>query len=77
MNTAPVGTLGAVKRDRVAHHQMRFQAELVDVVQAFANPERGDGAAVQVHAGAFDARRASAEQAAMDAAAALFGPRKG
>jgi hypothetical protein len=27
-------------------------------------------------AGAFDAQRASAEQAAMDAAAALFGPKK-
>ncbi|MCL4778674.1 MAG: hypothetical protein KJ049_00675 [Gammaproteobacteria bacterium] len=29
------------------------------------------------HAGAFDAQRASAEQAAMDAAAALFGPKQG
>ena len=39
----------ALQRDRVAHHEVRLQAELVDVVQAFANPERGDRAAVQVH----------------------------
>ncbi len=41
--------VGAVQRDRMAQHQMRRQAQLVDVVQAFADPKRGDRAAVQVH----------------------------
>jgi hypothetical protein len=45
--------MGAVERDRVAVPQMRGKAELVEVVQALADPEGSDGAAVELHDGFF------------------------